>query len=454
MKLRSRINLYTIVMFIILLILVNGAIYLTFSRMILNSELERTTAEAAKTAEGINQKDDATIDIADVLRAYMPVVNGMLQIIKADGSAGAGSIDPNQRQLKGSPTVFYEYEKRKIIEYEGKPYTFVSIPIITSKGEIANLQMTEGLEATTQILRTLKIVLIAVTLLASIPVLFSSRLLSNFITKPISSMIQTMFEIRKSGKYKQIALPKQSKDELYQMGETFNEMIAQLKRNYEKQEQFVSNASHELKTPLTVIESYASLLKRRGLQQPELFQESVEAIHSEAIRMKELTQQLLLLARQEDQWNVEMKFVHLATLGEESIRSFKAAFNRRIEMKVEQDVVVKVDEQKLKQIFYILMENAHKYSEAPIIVIVRREADKGLIEVKDEGVGIPNEELSKVFDRFYRVDKARTRKTGGFGLGLSLAKEMAKAIQADLTLESVEGGGTTARISLKIDKTH
>lgn len=310
--------------------------------------------------------------------------------------------------------------------------------------------MTESIEATTQILRTLRIVLIAVTLLVSIPVIFSSRLLSNFITKPISSMIMTMFEIRKSGKYKQIDLPKQSKDELYQMGETFNEMIDQLKQNFEKQEQFVSNASHELKTPLTVIESYASLLKRRGLQQPELFQESIEAIHSEAIRMKELTQQLLLLARQEDQWNVEMKSVKLVQLGEESIRSFKAAFDRHIEMRIEEDVTVEADQQKLKQLFYILMENAHKYSEAPITVIVRREEDKGIIEIKDEGVGIPAEEISKVFDRFYRVDKARTRKTGGFGLGLSLAKEIAEAINAHLSLESVEGYGTTAKISLEI----
>lgn len=112
MRLRSRINLYTIVMFIFLLILVNGAIYITFSRMVLNGELERSSTEASKTVEGMNL-NDKTINITDVLRAYMPVVNGMLQIIHADGSPGAGSIDASQRQLENWPTVFYEQEKEK-----------------------------------------------------------------------------------------------------------------------------------------------------------------------------------------------------------------------------------------------------------------------------------------------------------------------------------------------------
>ncbi|MFK4997299.1 histidine kinase dimerization/phospho-acceptor domain-containing protein [Bacillus sp. N9] len=280
MKLRSRIHLYTIVMFIVLLVVVNGAIYFTFSRMMLNSDLERAGAEAAKAVKGLNETERAAaISIDAYFRAYMPV-NGMLRLVHIDGKSDKTSTDPVQQQLRKIPTKFYEKEVKKLIEFEGRHHAFVSIPIIRSTGEIGNLQLTESLETTDQNLRILRIVLIAVTLLASIPVILSSRLLSNFITKPISSMIRTMVDIRKSGEYKRLLLPKQSKDELYQMGETFNEMIDQLEQNYEKQEQFVSNASHELKTPLTVIESYASLLKRRGMKQPELFQESVEAIHS------------------------------------------------------------------------------------------------------------------------------------------------------------------------------
>ena len=136
------------------------------------------------------------------------------------------------------------------------------------------------MSATEEMLAVLRIVLIAVTIIAMIPVLISSTILSNFIARPIRWMINTMKEIQTSGQFKRLSLEEKSKDELVEMGKTFNHMIDLLQANFEKQEQFVSNASHELKTPLTVIESYASLLKRKGWQRPDLFDESIEAIHS------------------------------------------------------------------------------------------------------------------------------------------------------------------------------
>ena len=450
MKLRSKINLYTTVMFICLLLLINGAIYVSFSRVTLNSELERTAAEAKQTIKGI--QSGTTIPTKDLLRAYAPT-NGMLQIVNADGSTDAAATAPGHQKLRQEPVTFYQKEQREIIEYDGIPHAFISLPIIWTGGEVADLQVTENLALAANNLKVLKFVLIAVTLLAAIPLFLSSRLLSNFITRPISSMMKTMQAIRGSGQHKRIVLPKQSKDELYQMGETFNEMMAQLEMNYEKQEQFVSNASHELKTPLTVIEAYASLLKRRGRDNPEVFDESVDAIQSEASRMKDLTQQLLLLAKHE-QWNIEMSNVPLAELVEESIRSFRAGYKREIKLVVEHKSIVRADQQKLKQLIYILMDNAHKYSDASIRVNVRTVQNKALIEIIDQGVGIPTSDLAHVFDRFFRVDTARTRKSGGFGLGLSLAKEIADLMDAEIRIDSVEGKGTTAQIWINIADSH
>jgi signal transduction histidine kinase len=122
------------------------------------------------------------------------------------------------------------------------------------------------METAAGILKTLRIVPGSVTLLAMIPVLVSNAFLSKIITNPVTSMTTTMREIRESGQFKRLTLEGKSKDELYQMGETSNHMIDLLEANFEKQKQFVSNASHELKTPLTVIDSYSSLLKRRGLK--------------------------------------------------------------------------------------------------------------------------------------------------------------------------------------------
>ncbi|VEF48210.1 two-component sensor histidine kinase [Bacillus freudenreichii] len=446
MKLKSKINLFSAALFIGLLLLINCAIYFTFNRMMFDSELERIKVEARQKVKGMHEAE-SSVPIENLLRAYMPA-NGMLQIVRSDGTPRAAVTSAGNSDLRKIPVEYKNKELANIFEYDHIPYGFVSMPVIWSSGEVSELQLTENLATTAHNLRTLKIVLIAITIIACIPVLLASSMLSNFIISPISSLIKTMKEIQGSGRYKRIDLPKQSKDELYQMGETFNNMIGQLEQNYVKQEQFVSNASHELKTPLTVIEAYADLLKRRGKETPELFDESIEAIQSESHRMKELIEQLLLLAKHDEQWKVTVEEIHINALIGEAVRSFCAGYKRKIEFEEKADVTVKSDAQKLKQLFYILMDNAQKYSKDTIYVSIGRKRDKVVIEIIDRGVGIPTAELPKVFDRFYRVEKSRARASGGFGLGLSLAKELADAIGAEVKLESVEGVGTTAQILL------
>ncbi|MEH7382932.1 HAMP domain-containing sensor histidine kinase [Bacillus sp. JJ1533] len=452
MKLRKKINLFTAVVFILLLVLINIASYFTFSNLMFNSELDRTEAEAERALNGISQAGHS-VSIGALLRTYLPI-EGMLRVVRPDGSIGAQALVPEQQELDKFPTTYHKTKQRQIIDFNGVPHAFVSYPIIWLDGEVAELQVIENLSATANNLKTLSLVLLAVTLIATIPVLVSTRLLSNVITQPITTMIQTMRDIRKSGQYKRIELSKESKDELYEMGQTFNEMMDLLEVNYEKQENFVSNASHELKTPLTVIDSYASLLKRRGQTDPKLFQEAVDAIQSEAIHMRELTQQLLLLAKHDEQWKLHIESLSLLQIVDESVGSFREAYKREISIIVEEEVIVRTDKQKLKQIFYILMENALKYSEKPVIVVLGQERKRPSIKIIDQGVGIPAQDVDKVFDRFYRVDKARARKTGGYGLGLSLAKELADAIGANIRFDSIEGEGTTANILLSAEDSH
>ncbi|MBM7586144.1 signal transduction histidine kinase [Bacillus pakistanensis] len=447
MKLRNKIHLYTTVLFILLLILINVAVYFSFSRMMYESELEQTVAESEQILTGINQRTNQ-IPASDLVRAFVPI-NGKLQIVLDNEHIDVEAMVPNQPSLMDIPIRYYQSEKQEIIEYNGIPHAFVSTPIIWNEGVVANLQVIESLKGTAENLRVLQIVLTVVTVIALIPLFISARLLSEVMIRPITSMIDTMTEIRKSGHYKRLSFPTKSKDELMQMGKTFNDMMDLLETNYEKQEQFVTNASHELKTPLTVIESYASLLKRRGMDQPELFEESVEAIHSEAVRMRELTQQLLLLARHEEHWKVEIQEVSLFELVGNSVRSFQEAFHRKVDLDTQsEELFVRTDPQKLKQILYIFLDNAYKYSQRAIQVRITSNQEGATIEIIDSGFGIPKNDLPKVFDRFYRVDKARTRKTGGFGLGLALAKEIADAIGVRIQLKSLEGNGTTAIIVL------
>ncbi|MEK4428613.1 HAMP domain-containing sensor histidine kinase [Paenibacillus sp. FSL M7-0802] len=448
MKLQNKIHTYTSLLFAVLLVAINFSIYFLFSQFSIDNRKDQVEAAAENIVRGI-QRAPVSVAAEDLLRAYVPL-DGMLRLMKPEGDFLPPITSSSEQSLSLMKGVFDETRQVRMITYESNRYILVSLPMIWTNGEVVNLQVTESLQPTMQTLQVLRIVLVAVTGIALIPVVVSGRLLGRLITRPITSMISTMKEIQRSGKFKRLPLNSSSRDELVEMGETFNDMIELLERNFVRQEQFVSNASHELKTPLTIIESYASLLKRRGLQHPNIFAESVEAIHSEAIRMKDMAEQLLLLARNEEQWNVALEPVRLTRIATELKATFENAFARQIQLDVQADCIGYTDENKLKQLLFIFLDNARKYSDEPIHLMIDTVGGTAqpCIRITDQGIGIPEEKLSKVFDRFYRVDEARSREEGGAGLGLSLATGIAQAIHAQIGLESVEGSGTTATIIL------
>jgi signal transduction histidine kinase len=448
MSLRSKIYGYSSVLFAVLLIAVNLSVYIVFERMSIDNEIKRVEAEAESIVKGVRQSA-GSIPPDDLLRAYAPL-DGMLRIVNEDGTSSPPVTTSAEEQLS---KLSYKYESEKKSEYiqvEQIGYVWVSVPVIWPDGEVVNLQVTESIEDTENRLSVLRTVLVAVTIIALIPAIISSRILANRMTRPIQQMTRTMSDIQSSGQFKQLPLDEKSKDELKTMGQTFNRMMDLLESNFERQERFVSDASHELKTPLTIIESYASLLQRRGKERPEVFDEAVEAILSESVRMREMTEQLLLLAKQPEQWNVQLERVDITRLVLDSTRAFREAYHREVHCDDPGRIWAISDVSKLKQLLFILLDNARKYSEASIEVQLEEKGQECRIRIVDKGIGMREEELSKVFDRFYRVDQARTRSGGasGSGLGLSLAKDIAEAVGARIELNSTEGRGTEASIIL------
>src|SRR5699024_10503639 len=142
--------------------------------------------------------------------------------------------------------------------------------------------------------------------------------------------------------------------------------------------------------------------------------------------MRELTEQLILLSKNEAIWKMQMEAVAIVKMLHDVIRYFHSAFDCDIEQIIREHSLGFADQQKLKQLLYIFIENACKYGKGNVQIETGQLNDeKGWIAITDDGIGIPAEDLDKIFERFYRVDKARARKTGGFGLGLSLAKDIA-----------------------------
>ncbi|HWI49394.1 MAG TPA: ATP-binding protein [Rummeliibacillus sp.] len=177
--------------------------------------------------------------------------------------------------------------------------------------------------------------------------------------------------------------------------------------------------------------------------------EAIQAIHSEATRIQKMTDTFLELATLEKENVIEMKEVNLVTLCKNTLNELKYVYKRAITFHYEDDsFVIRADELKIKQIVIILLDNAMKYSNERIEVFLEKNDQSVIVCVKDYGIGIPENEMNQIFERFYRVDKARSRETGGTGLGLSIAKSIITQHNGEITINSKEGIGTEVKLLL------
>ncbi|GKU82794.1 ATP-binding protein [Niallia sp. NCCP-28] len=437
MKIRTRIQLFSTIFLFIIMLLVNMLIYIIFQTLLYKDVLNKTMVNVEQAAASI-QTLKGEAEIENMVRAYVPA-DGMIQVIDANKTIFTSTKNTDYAKLL---IKFDKKQKAEIAKQNNRIFTVANMPIIWEDGNVVTLVMTENIESTRHILGILGIILIAASIIIIIPTYFAGRFLSNLLLSPIQSMIKTMEEIQSSGDFKQLFFNSSTKDELYQLGVTFNKMITLLKMQFERQQQFVSDASHELKTPLTVIESYANMLKRWGKKREDVLDEAVEAIHSESIRMKEMTNQMLELASGEGHTNFELETLDLSAIAMETAKKMEIAHQRSIIVNgALNGAVIKGDKQKIKQLLFILLDNAIKYSSDRITIKITKR-DNVRCEIIDKGPGIAKEELDHIFERFYRVDKARSRETGGSGLGLAIAQKIVKAHNGEIQVESIVGEGT------------
>jgi len=246
-----------------------------------------------------------------------------------------------------------------------------------------------------------------------------------------------------------------SQNELKDLALTFNEMLDRLQNSYEIQNQFVSDASHELRTPISVIQGYAKLLDRWGKEDEKVLLESIEAIKTEAEDMKDLVEKLLFLARgDKNTQEVKMDNFDLKELMEEVYKETKLIDKEHIiNLESSDSIVIKGDRKLLKEMLRIFVDNAVKYTKSGgnVTLGFSKEFTKVNIFISDTGVGISQEDLPNIFNRFYRADKSRTKNTGGTGLGLSIAKWIVMKHRGSIVVESKINEGTKFIIRLPID---
>ena len=242
-----------------------------------------------------------------------------------------------------------------------------------------------------------------------------------------------------------IDLPSTQK-ELQTLAASINSMLDRINGAYRTQMDFVSSASHELRTPIAVIQGYAALLDRWGKNDPKALQESISAIRAEADAMQQLVEQLLFLARSDnDSQPMQPEVFDLTLLSAEVLREEEMIHPERPFLpRWSGSVKVLADAGLIKQALRILADNAVKYSGAhtPIILRVATDGHQVRLSVQDEGQGISPQALPHIFERFYRTDESRARQTGGTGLGLAIAKWIVERHGGYFEVLSREGIGS------------
>lgn len=292
--------------------------------------------------------------------------------------------------------------------------------------------------------------LLGVLLLINVGTKASRKMLA-----PIKEMTQQAKEITAQDLNARLDLDT-AQDELRDLAETINDMLESIQDSYNTQSQFASDASHELKTPIAVIHGYADLVKRWGKEDKDILEESIDAIKEEALNMQSLVEKLLMLSRSDKEtFNLVQEDFSVNMLLREVIRETNMIdSNHKIIEKLGEERIIKADRTTLKQAIRVFIDNSIKYTakDGTITIKTLQKRRKFTIIIEDNGVGIPKKDLPYVFNRFYRVDKSRTKESGGHGLGLAIAQLIIDRHNGNITVESKAGVGTKVYIDLPYSK--
>jgi signal transduction histidine kinase len=273
------------------------------------------------------------------------------------------------------------------------------------------------------------------------------------ILRPLSNLQQAVHQMA-SGDYG-TRVEVTSKDEIGNLSAAFNQMANSIQKEDEAQKSFLATVSHELRTPISYVKGYSEAIQQ-GVIEKEKQGEAIQLIVRESARMERLTNEIMQLARKEQAFNPsEMEPLILA----ETIRDVLTLLEQQARVKniqfvqtLEEELIIMGFEEKMKQVFINIIENAIRYSnDGGSIYIESNEISKSAsITIRDEGIGIPNEDLPYVTERFYRVNKARSRSDGGSGLGLSIVDQIIKQHNGSLTIQSELNIGTSVNITLPL----
>ena len=416
----------------------------------LEFSMENTRQLLEDIEQNINLNTDSVRD---------PLTPGVvLRVVDANGEVFIDT-DPRYSSLETFDSCvldnppFWNNEDMSIAEI-GNALVCRSQMQFTHGNTTMNLYFFRTITSDVMLFEKLRNILLAIAFVGLIAAAASGYVVSKRILKPISDMTKTAHNIAIENMDSRIET-NPVEDELTELAKTFNNMLDRLQAGIAQQQRFVSDASHELRTPATVIRGYSDLLARWGSRDPEILKEGIEAINAESENMQQLIEQLLFLARADQRRQpLKMEMLELSKIVGDVVNSLELVTQTHtLELVKNDNGTIFADKVTIKQMLRIFIDNAIKYTPKGGRITVRSEraVDKIRLSVTDTGIGIAPENQKKVFDRFFRVDTSHTkREVSGTGLGLSIASWIAEQHNISIDLESELGKGTTITVSIPL----
>ena len=334
----------------------------------------------------------------------------------------------------------------------------VTMPILsrTNRLLIGHLQIINRMAKLTEMKKQLQKLYIQLLIMEALVAIGLAYFISRLISKPIEQIHDIIASINEDNiDSKRLIIPKKN-DEFAVVSQQFNELLDKISFYISQQKHFVEDVSHELRTPVAIVEGHLKLLNRWGKDDPEVLEESLEASLAEIKRMKTLVQEMLDLSRapqvREQYKDATAEVVDTLTQIVANFKVLYPDFTFVLDIDSKADLLSPIYRNHFEQVIIILLDNAVKYStnRKEIIVSLSTVADQVEIGIQDFGMGLSEEDKKKVFSRFYRVDKARSRERGGNGLGLSIAKELIEGYNGSISLTSHLDQGTVFKVKLPI----
>ena len=442
-SIRTRLTLWYLVFIVVLLLIFSSVAYLILYYNLYNN-LDNSLQNRANSLSG------ATL--------VVPRSNELLMSFDANGNVtqqiGGVTVEPSKltglikKAAAGQITYLTatSTENQQVRLYAIALFNpFNGQPVVIVVGQLT----TEITDVLHTFVYVIVIAMVAIIILAGLGGLF----LAERALKPVQQITKTARNIEGSDLSQRIDV--KTDDELGRLASTLNEMIGRLEESFNRQRQFTADASHELRTPLAIMQAEATLALSKE-RTPDDYRKSLETISQESDYMSSVIGKLLFLARSDagkEQLNFEgVELKELITGLSANIEALAQDKGIKFAVDAKEELTVNGDKVKLRQLFINILENAVRYTppDGNIAISLVKQESNAVVSISDTGIGIPAEHLPHIFERFYRVDKARARADGGVGLGLAIAKIIAESHKGTIAVTSEVGKGTTFTISLPL----